>query len=157
MATLADWYLSDLRRATGIVTDSCDDVSHSSHVCSDKVRVVSKCNDDEQYTWELAAGRSFTVQKDAEMVYCEVKRGTKIIRYLREHQSESVEERRLKDLAKKHSEFIGFPNEWYVEKSKTMTLLSKTLRVIKRDFVKKCLEISAETTTSSSTSSPASA
>ena len=26
-----------------------------------------------------------------------------------------------------------------------MTLLSKTLRVIKRDFVKKCLEISAET------------
>ena len=51
----------------------------------------------------------------------------------------------MKDLAKKHSEFIGFPNEWYVEKSKTVTLLSKTLRVIKRDLVKKCLEISAET------------
>ena len=51
----------------------------------------------------------------------------------------------MKDLAKKHSEFMGFPNEWYVEKSKTMTLLSKTLRVIKRDLVKKCLEISAET------------
>ena len=67
VATQADWYLSALRRATGIVTDSCDDVSHSSHVCSDKVRVVSKCNDDEQYTWELAAGGSFTVQKDTEM------------------------------------------------------------------------------------------
>ena len=37
VATQADWYLSALRRATGIVTDSCDDVSHSSHVCSGKV------------------------------------------------------------------------------------------------------------------------
>ena len=29
-----------------------------------------------------------------------------------------LEERRLKDLVKKHSEFIGFPIELYVEKSK---------------------------------------
>ena len=29
-----------------------------------------------------------------------------------------VQERRLKDLVKKHSEFIGFPIELYVEKSK---------------------------------------
>ena len=47
VATQADWYLSALRRAAGIVTDSCDNVSHSSHVCSEKVRVVSKGNDDE--------------------------------------------------------------------------------------------------------------
>merc|ERR1711963_985801 len=33
-------------------------------------------------------------------------------------QSEFLEERRLKDLVKKHSEFIGFPIELYVEKSK---------------------------------------
>ena len=31
--------------------------------------------------------------------------------------SEFLEERRLKDLVKKHSEFIGFPIELYVEKS----------------------------------------
>merc|ERR1711968_153053 len=47
-----------------------------------------------------------------------VKRGTKIICYLKEDQSEFLEERRLKDLVKKHSEFIGFPIELYVEKSK---------------------------------------
>merc|ERR1712064_145310 len=46
------------------------------------------------------------------------KRGTKIICYLKEDQSEFLEERRLKDLVKKHSEFIGFPIELYVEKSK---------------------------------------
>merc|ERR1712170_66111 len=59
-----------------------------------------------------------TVQKDTEMVHGEVKRGTKVICYLKEDQSEFLEERRLKDLVKKHSEFIGFPIELYVEKSK---------------------------------------
>merc|ERR1711879_557684 len=56
--------------------------------------------------------------KDTEMLHGEVKRGTKIICYLKEDQSEFLEERRLKDLVKKHSEFIGFPIELYVEKSK---------------------------------------
>merc|ERR1711939_1075949 len=91
---------------------------YSCYLVSDKVRVVSKNNDDEQYIWESAAGGSFTVQKDTEMVHGEVKRGTKIICYLKEDQSEFLEERRLKDLVKKHSEFIGFPIELYVEKSK---------------------------------------
>merc|ERR1711887_125179 len=88
------------------------------YLVSDKVRGISKHNDDEQYVWESAAGGSFTVQKDTELVHGEVKRGTKIICYLKEDQSEFLEERRLKDLVKKHSEFIGFPIELYVEKSK---------------------------------------
>merc|ERR1711907_572885 len=54
-------------------------------------------------------------------VHGEVKRGTKIICYLKEDQSEFLEERRLKDLVKKHSEFIGFPIELYVEKAKEVT------------------------------------
>merc|ERR1712087_867339 len=92
--------------------------SYSAYLVSDKVRVVSKHNDDEQYVWESGAGGSFTVQKDSELVHGEIKRGTKIICYLKEDQSEFLEERRLKDLVKKHSEFIGFPIELYVEKSK---------------------------------------
>merc|ERR1712024_101053 len=91
---------------------------YSAYLDSDKVRVVSKHNDDEQYIWEFGAGGSFTVQKDTEFVHGEVKRGTKVICYLKEDQSEFLEERRLKDLVKKHSEFIGFPIELYVEKSK---------------------------------------
>merc|ERR1711981_1027514 len=90
---------------------------YSAYLVSDKVRVVSKNNDDEQYIWESGAGGSFTVQKDTEMVHGEVKRGTKVICYLKEDQSEFLEERRLKDLVKKHSEFIGFPIELFVEKS----------------------------------------
>merc|ERR1712153_39845 len=90
---------------------------YSAYLVSDKVRVISKHNDDEQYIWESGAGGSFTVQKDAEMVHGEIKRGTKIICYLKEDQSEFLEERRLKDLVKKHSEFIGFPIKLYVEKT----------------------------------------
>merc|ERR1712099_216057 len=59
--------------------------------------------------------------KDTEMGHGEIKRGTKIIGYLKEDQSEFLEERRLKDLVKKHSEFIGFPIELYVEKEKEVT------------------------------------
>jgi len=90
---------------------------YSAYLVSDKVRVISKSNDDEQHVWESAAGGSFTVQKDTDFVHGEIKRGTKIICYLKEDQSEFLEERRLKDLVKKHSEFIGFPIELYVEKS----------------------------------------
>merc|ERR1712048_249670 len=78
---------------------------------------VSKNNDDEQYIWESAAGGSFTVTKDTEQVHGEIKRGTKIVCHLKEDQTEFLEERRLKDLVKKHSEFIGFPIELYIEKS----------------------------------------
>jgi len=45
-------------------------------------------------------------------------RGTRIILFLKEDQLEFLEERRLKDLVKKHSEFIGFPIELLCEKSK---------------------------------------
>merc|ERR1712098_1021007 len=90
---------------------------YSAYLVSDKVTVVSKNNDDEQFIWESAAGGSFTVQKDTDKVHGDLKRGTKIICTLKEDQSEFLEERRLKDLVKKHSEFIGFPIELYVEKS----------------------------------------
>merc|ERR1711967_155497 len=84
---------------------------YSAYLVADKVEVVSKNNDDEQYLWESAAGGSFTVTKDDENTYGECKRGTKIVLHLKEDMTEFLEERRLKDLVKKHSEFIGFPIE----------------------------------------------
>jgi len=90
---------------------------YSAYLVADKVTVISRNVDDEQYIWESAAGGSFTVTKDDEKAYGEVKRGTKIILHMKEDQAEYLEERRLKDLIKKHSEFIGFPIELYCEKS----------------------------------------
>merc|ERR1719172_410074 len=90
---------------------------YSAYLVAEKVTVITKSNDDEQYVWESAAGGSFTVVKDDDKTHGDIKRGTKIILSLKEDQSEFLEERRLKDLVKKHSEFIGFPIELYVEKS----------------------------------------
>jgi molecular chaperone HtpG len=87
---------------------------YSAYLVADQVIVHSKNNNDEQYVWESAAGGSFTVQKDDTEP---IGRGTKIVLKLKEDMLEYLEERKLKDLVKKHSEFIGFPIYLYEEKT----------------------------------------
>ena len=87
---------------------------YSAYLVAEKVVVISKHNDDDQYRWESNAGGTFTVSPDDSE---KLSRGTKIILHLKEDMSEYLEERRLKELVKKHSEFISFPISLAVEKS----------------------------------------
>ncbi|MEL7343111.1 MAG: ATP-binding protein, partial [Bacteroidota bacterium] len=89
---------------------------YSAYLVADKVIVTSKNNDDVQHTWESAAGGSFTVTEDPEDAP-KLARGTRIVLQLKEDMLNYLEEKTIKDLVKKHSEFIGFPIKLQEEKT----------------------------------------
>merc|ERR1711970_45971 len=75
---------------------------------------MGNIEDNQQWRWESDAGGTFTINEDDGE---DIARGTKIILSLKSDNLEFSEEKKIKDLIKKHSEFISFPIELNVEKT----------------------------------------
>merc|ERR1712241_817282 len=81
---------------------------YSAFLVADKVSVTSKCNDDPvQHVWESSAYASFTVSDDPRGNT--LGRGTRVTLQLKEDAHDYLSEDKLKESAKKYSQFIQFP------------------------------------------------
>merc|ERR1719258_461193 len=81
---------------------------YSAFLVADKVSVTSKCNDDAvQHVWESSADASFTVVEDPRGNT--LGRGTRVTLHLKEDAHDYLSEDKLKESAKKYSQFIQFP------------------------------------------------
>jgi len=89
---------------------------YSAYLVADKVEVITKNNDDEQYIWSSSAGGSFNVQRDT--VNEPLGRGTKIILHMKEDQLDYADEKKVQDIIKKHSQFIGYPISLQMQKTR---------------------------------------
>jgi molecular chaperone HtpG len=86
---------------------------YSAYLVADKVSVVTKNSNDIHYLWQSDANGSFTI---SELNESDLKRGTSIVLHLKDEALEYLEEDKLKELVKTHSQYINFPIELYVEK-----------------------------------------
>lgn len=108
---------------------------YSAYLVADKVTVVSKHNDDDQYVWESSAGGTFTITPDTEGE--QLGRGSKMILHLKDELTDYLNESKIKEVVKKHSEFISYPIYLHVLKETETEVPDEDAEEVEDDDEKK--------------------
>lgn len=88
---------------------------YSAFLVADTVTVVSRKNiTDDIYQWKSSAGGSFSISKYEND---DLLRGTRLVLDIKDDMHQYLENTKLKELVKLHSEFISFPIKLLIEKS----------------------------------------
>lgn len=85
---------------------------YSAYLIADKVTVVTKHDDDCQYTWQSNANGSFTIVPNT---IPDMERGTRVIMHLKDDQVNFLNTDYLRELVCTHNQFVQFPIMLQVE------------------------------------------
>jgi len=87
---------------------------YASYLVSVKIIIYTKATYDHYYAWESLTGGSYSITRIGAIK--NFGRGTRVCIFLKDDQLEFLEERRIREIVKKHSEFISYPIALEIEK-----------------------------------------
>ncbi|XP_048093123.1 heat shock protein 83-like [Alosa alosa] len=98
---------------------------YSAYLVADKVDVYTKSFKEQKvYLWTSEAGSTFTIEESSK----EMDVGTEIILTLKDNCKEYLDDKKLKEIIKKHSQFISYPIYLEVKKMKEKKLKKMKLK-----------------------------
>lgn len=81
---------------------------YSAFLVADKVEIYTKNDNDMEYIWVSSAKKSYTIKENKKPI---LKRGTKLILYIKEDDDEYLDIDTVKDIINKYTQYINYPIE----------------------------------------------
>merc|ERR1712093_549663 len=95
---------------------------YSAFLVADTV-VVKSTKDTTEYIWESSGGTSFFISQSENT---QSSRGTTIELHLKDDCTEYLEEHKIKELVKQHSQYISFPIKLQIHKTREIEVEAKS-------------------------------
>ena len=115
---------------------------YSSYLVAERVKVVTKNNDDKEYVWESNSDKTFTLTTNETPT---LTRGTEIHLYLKEDELEYLKTDRVKEVIKEYTEFINYPIEiWETKEVEKEVPIEEEEEEEEKEEVKKEVPIEEE-------------
>ena len=113
---------------------------YSAYLVADNVLIHSRSHtNDKTHSWESNASGSYTIDEVTDENKLESS-GTRITLFLKEEHYKWLDKNRVIDLVKKHSQFINYPINVWVQKTREVELTEEELKLENKSEEKECNE-----------------